>query len=67
MQRRTLSPKKLHACLVRETEYVEPKLFFVAEEVMLIDIQQRTASITIVKTPCEGHSLKGNGKYENST
>jgi hypothetical protein len=31
-------------CWVRETEYIEPKPFVVAEEIMLIEIQHRTAS-----------------------
>jgi len=62
---KALSPRILPAYFVRETEYVQPKQWI--EEVMLIDIRQTTASITIMKAPHRGRLLKDGGLDEDST
>ena len=65
MKLHSLPNKKLPTYFVRETEYVQTKLWI--EGVMLIDVLETTASVIIIKTPSRGHPSKDGGMYEDST
>jgi hypothetical protein len=62
---KALSPRILPTYFVRETEYAQPKQWI--EEVMLIDVRQSTASITIMKTQSKRRLPKDGGLDEDST
>jgi len=61
----SLPTRTLPTYFVRETRYVQPKLWI--EDIMLLDVGQTTASITIIKTPYHGHPSKDGDIYEDST
>jgi hypothetical protein len=65
----SLPARTLSKSFVRETKYLQPKLFLPTEEVMLITLSEvkATASIAIVRKLYKSDISKDGDKHEDST